>query len=197
MVGEGVAVSVGVDVVVSTELDVAVSAGVEMDDADGVDVDVAVSTEVDVDVVVSTEVDVNVVVSTWLDVSDGVGVADDEVVSDGVELELEMTSALEELCDETAEDVGVVGVVDVAIGAELHDSDAVGIAEDEDSDSTGVEIEPDVTSELWEGAALEDALAELDEMIMVEDKAGAPWSQSLTYVLTKLIDVLKLLAVAL
>jgi hypothetical protein len=116
MVGEGVAVSVGVDVVVSTELDVAVSAGVEIDDADGVDVDV--------------------VVSTWLDVSDGVGVADDEVFSDGVELELEMTSALEELCDETAEDVGVVGVVDVAMGAEFDDSDAVGIAEDEDSDST-------------------------------------------------------------
>jgi hypothetical protein len=96
-----------------------------------------------------------------------------------------------------AEGVGVVGVVDVVMGIRLDASDAVGIAEDRESDSTGVVLELDVTSELWGEAALEDGPGDMEERTTTEDEAGAPWSQSLTYVLTQLVDVLKLLAVAL
>ena len=99
--------------------------------------------------------------------------------------------------DETAEDIGVVGVADVAIRVELDDSDAVEIAEDVESDSTGVVLEPVVTSELWKETALEIAWDEMGGIMLMEDEASAPWSQTLTYVLTQLVDVRKVLAVAL
>ena len=99
--------------------------------------------------------------------------------------------------DEVTERVGVVDVNDVAMETELDDSNSVGTAEDRERGSITVELELDVTSELWEEATFDDAPDELEERTALDDKIGAPWSHTLTYVVTKLVEVRKLLAVAL
>jgi hypothetical protein len=60
-------------------------------------VEEGIGVSVDVGVGAGDRVAVDVIVSTRLNVSDGVGVPDSEVASNGVELEPEMTSALEGL----------------------------------------------------------------------------------------------------